>query len=125
MHGAARLSKEAAATLFGIAAPDWSSYTFTMNWSFMPAHRKIRSEPDDPFCHVVPIHRGPREGISSSVRTRLERPSLKREYGASHEAAALQHKPCQSGIRGRAGLVAEGIFARLNAFGHAGTRRTP
>jgi hypothetical protein len=51
-----------------------------MNWLFTQAHHRVRSEVDEPFCHLFPIQREQLEGISPVLRKLSEDPELENEH---------------------------------------------
>ena len=67
-RGPANLPKDAISPLEGVVETDWAYANFTMNWKLTRAGHPVVFERDEPFCMVVPQHRGELEGFRPEIR---------------------------------------------------------
>lgn len=99
VKGPANMLKDGIQPLEGMIESDWNETTFTMNWKFTRPNAAIRFEKGEPFCMIVPIHRGLAESLDPITqplaadperRERLERWKQSRE---AFNAALLANEP--------------------------------
>ena len=85
-RGPANWWKEGAVALEGLVETDWAVATFTMNWKLTTPRRRVRFEPDDPVCMLVPQQRGELESFEPCVADLKNRPEMEAQYRAWEKA---------------------------------------
>ena len=85
-RGPANWWKKGAVPLEGLVETDWAVATFTMNWKLTTPRLKVRFEPEDPICMLVPQRRGELEAFEAGVVGLHQRSELQAQYHAWEKA---------------------------------------
>jgi uncharacterized protein DUF6065 len=85
-RGPANWWKKGAVPLEGLVETDWAVATFTMNWKLTQPRLKVRFEPDDPICMVVPQRRGELEAFEVALADLRQERKLEAQYRAWEQA---------------------------------------
>jgi Family of unknown function (DUF6065) len=85
-RGPANWWKKGAVALEGLVETDWAVATFTMNWKLTTPRLRVRFEPDDPVCMLVPQRRGELESFEPTLADLRKRPELHAQYRAWEKA---------------------------------------
>lgn len=76
VRGPSNWPKDGIQALEGLVESDWTPATFTMNWKITRPRRRVRFEPGEPVCMLVPQRRGELEAFEPQVRALGSNPEL-------------------------------------------------
>lgn len=80
VRGPANSWKDGAVPLEGLVETDWAVATFTVNWRLTRPRVRVRFEPDDAICMLVPQRRGELEAFRARIRPIASAARVRRDF---------------------------------------------